>query len=81
MVSFPGVLTPTECFAALAAGASHALAVDGSAAALSLAQGGARAMGAEARLILAHSDADRLVAFGADVEQLLRETVARAALE
>ncbi|UXU73937.1 MULTISPECIES: RSP_2647 family RNA methyltransferase [unclassified Paracoccus (in: a-proteobacteria)] len=43
--------------AALAAGASHATCVDASAAALMLAQGGARAMGAEARLTLRQGDA------------------------
>lgn len=43
--------------AALAGGADHATCVDGSAAALSLAQGGARAMGAEARLTTRQGDA------------------------
>ncbi|WP_323715631.1 RSP_2647 family RNA methyltransferase [Paracoccus aminovorans] len=43
--------------AALAAGAVHATCVDGSAAALELAQGGARAMGAESRLAIRQGDA------------------------
>lgn len=43
--------------AALAAGADHATCVDGSAAALELAAGGARAMGAGARLAVMRSDA------------------------
>jgi len=43
--------------AALAAGAAHATCVDGSAAALDLARGGARAMGAEARLATRQGDA------------------------
>ncbi|WP_323008908.1 RSP_2647 family RNA methyltransferase [Paracoccus sp. (in: a-proteobacteria)] len=43
--------------AALAAGATHATCVDGSAAALELARGGARAMGAEARLTTRQGDA------------------------
>ena len=43
--------------AALAGGAESATCVDGSAAALSLAQGGARAMGAEARLTTRQGDA------------------------
>lgn len=43
--------------AALAAGATHATCVDGSAPALELARGGARAMGAEARLITRQGDA------------------------
>ncbi|SIP99452.1 SAM-dependent methyltransferase [Paracoccus thiocyanatus] len=43
--------------AALAAGAAHATCVDGSAAALALAQGGARAMGAESRLATRRGDA------------------------
>lgn len=43
--------------AALAAGAGRATCVDGSAAALELARGGARAMGAEDRLITRHGDA------------------------
>lgn len=43
--------------AALAGGASHATCVDGSAAALELARGGARAMGAEARLTTRQGDA------------------------
>ena len=43
--------------AALAAGATHATCVDGSAPALELARGGARAMGAEARLTTRQGDA------------------------
>ena len=43
--------------AALAAGAEQATCVDGSAAALELARGGARAMGAEARLVTRQGDA------------------------
>ena len=43
--------------AALAGGAAHATCVDGSAAALALAQGGARAMGAEGRLTTRQGDA------------------------
>ena len=43
--------------AALAAGATQTTCVDGSAAALDLARGGARAMGAEARLITRQGDA------------------------
>ena len=43
--------------AALAGGADHATCVDGSAAALALAQGGARAMGQEARLTTRQGDA------------------------
>lgn len=43
--------------AALAAGADHATCVDGSAAALDLARGGARAMGAESRLTVRQGDA------------------------
>ena len=55
--------------AALASGATHATCVDGSAAALALAQGGARAMGAEARLATRQGDAfavlEQLAAEGA----------------
>lgn len=43
--------------AALAGGADHATCVDGSASALALAQGGARAMGAQARLTTRQGDA------------------------
>ena len=43
--------------AALAGGADHATCVDGSAAALALAEGGARAMGAEGRLTTRQGDA------------------------
>ena len=43
--------------AALAAGAAHATCVDGSGAALELARGGARAMGAESRLTIRLGDA------------------------
>lgn len=43
--------------AALAGGAEHATCVDGSAAALALAEGGARAMGAEGRLTTRQGDA------------------------
>src|SRR5690606_16453642 len=43
--------------AALAAGAAHATCIDGSAAALAQAQGGARAMGIESRLAIRRGDA------------------------
>ena len=53
--------------AALAAGAAQATCVDGSAAALALAQGGARAMGMEDRLATRAGDAfDVLAALGAE---------------
>ena len=53
--------------AALAAGAEHATCVDGSAAALELAAGGAQAMGAGARLALMRSDAfDAMEALAAE---------------
>jgi 23S rRNA (cytosine1962-C5)-methyltransferase len=61
--------------AALAAGATHATCVDGSAAALELARGGARAMGAEARLTTRHGDAfeqmEALAAEGAQFDLVI----------
>ena len=61
--------------AALAAGATQATCVDGSAAALELARGGARAMGAEARLITRQGDAfaqlEALAAEGAQFDLVI----------
>ncbi len=61
--------------AALAAGAAQATCVDGSAAALNLAQGGARAMGAEARLTTRQGDAfeqmEALAAEGAQFDLVI----------
>ncbi|WP_288948388.1 RSP_2647 family RNA methyltransferase [uncultured Paracoccus sp.] len=61
--------------AALAAGATHATCVDGSAAALELARGGARAMGAEARLTIRKGDAfeemEALAAEGAQFDVVI----------
>ncbi|UFS65249.1 class I SAM-dependent rRNA methyltransferase [Paracoccus denitrificans] len=61
--------------AALAAGATHATCVDGSAAALELARGGARAMGAEARLTTRQGDAfeqmEALAAEGAQFDLVI----------
>ena len=61
--------------AALAAGATQATCVDGSAAALELARGGARAMGAEARLIARQGDAfaqlEALAAEGAQFDLVI----------
>lgn len=61
--------------AALAAGATHATCVDGSAAALELARGGARAMGTEARLTTRQGDAfqqmEALAAEGAQFDVVI----------
>ncbi len=61
--------------AALAAGATQATCVDGSAAALELARGGARAMGAEARLVTRQGDAfaqlEALAAEGAQFDLVI----------
>ncbi|QRZ13770.1 class I SAM-dependent rRNA methyltransferase [Paracoccus methylovorus] len=61
--------------AGLAAGATHATCVDGSAAALELARGGARAMGAEARLTTRQGDAfqqmEALAAEGAQFDVVI----------
>ena len=61
--------------ATLAAGATQATCVDGSAAALELARGGARAMGAEARLITRQGDAfaqlEALAAEGAQFDLVI----------
>ena len=61
--------------AALAGGASHATCVDGSAAALELARGGARAMGAEDRLTTRQGDAfaqlEALAAEGAQFDVVI----------
>ncbi|MBP8932283.1 MAG: class I SAM-dependent rRNA methyltransferase [Paracoccus sp.] len=61
--------------ATLAAGATQATCVDGSAAALELARGGARAMGAEARLIARQGDAfaqlEALAAEGAQFDLVI----------
>ena len=61
--------------AALAGGATHATCVDGSAAALALAQGGAKAMGAEDRLTIRQGDAfaqlEALAAEGAQYEVVI----------
>lgn len=61
--------------AALAGGATHATCVDGSAAALELARGGARAMGAEGRLTTRQGDAfaqlEALAAEGAQFEVVI----------
>ena len=61
--------------AALAAGAEQATCVDGSAAALELARGGARAMGAEARLVTRQGDAfaqlEALAAEGAQFDLVI----------
>ncbi|WP_449044972.1 RSP_2647 family RNA methyltransferase [Paracoccus versutus] len=61
--------------AALAADATHATCVDGSAAALELARGGARAMGAESRLTIRQGDAfeqmEALAAEGAQFDLVI----------
>ena len=61
--------------AALAAGAEQATCVDGSAAALELARGGARAMGADARLVTRQGDAfaqlEALAAEGAQFDLVI----------
>ncbi|RCW88636.1 RSP_2647 family RNA methyltransferase [Paracoccus lutimaris] len=61
--------------AALAAGATQATCVDGSAAALELARGGARAMGAEAQLVTRQGDAfaqlEALAAEGAQFDLVI----------
>ncbi len=61
--------------ATLAAGATQATCVDGSAAALELARGGARAMGAEARLVTRQGDAfaqlEALAAEGAQFDLVI----------
>ncbi|MFC3569478.1 RSP_2647 family RNA methyltransferase [Paracoccus simplex] len=61
--------------AALAAGATQAICIDGSAAALDLARGGARAMGAEARLTTRQGDAfeqmEALAAEGAQFDLVI----------
>ncbi|WP_199261760.1 RSP_2647 family RNA methyltransferase [Paracoccus binzhouensis] len=61
--------------AALAAGAAHATCIDGSAAALELARGGARAMDAEARLTTRQGDAfaqmEALAAEGAQFDLVI----------
>jgi len=61
--------------AALAAGAAHATCIDGSAAALELARGGARAMGAESRLTIRQGDAfeqmEALAAEGAQFDLVI----------
>ncbi|MDF3855075.1 class I SAM-dependent rRNA methyltransferase [Paracoccus sp. APAP_BH8] len=61
--------------AALAVGAAHATCIDGSAAALDLARGGARAMGAESRLATRQGDAfeqmEALAAEGAQFDLVI----------
>lgn len=61
--------------AALAAGAKRATCIDGSAAALGLAQGGARAMGAESQLTIRQGDAfaqmEALAAEGAEFDLVI----------